>query len=191
MFAKLYSNITDSTLMDQPINVRYVFMMLLAIADREGYVASTPKAAAARLSMDQNEFDEAIAILSAPDPNSNFPDHEGRRLIPSDRGRGWRITTYQHYSAIRNEEHKRQYMREYMRNYRAKCKTSKERKDLTIYGDVTSLALLEEDADATETRPDIDADADTDAIHQDDSQPKPNFPKVFQGKPIEIENWPE
>jgi hypothetical protein len=152
MFAKLYSNIVDSTLMDQPVNVRYVFMMMLAIADRDGYVASTPKAAAARLNIDQDAFDQAIQTLMAPDPNSNFPDHEGRRLVPSDRGRGWLIVTYKHYSDIRNEEHKRQYMREYMRNYRAKQKdvktNGKDDKDFTNYGAVTSLALLDVDADA-------------------------------------------
>jgi len=58
---------------------------------------------------------------------------------------------------MRNEEHKRQYMREYMRNYRARNKpvniNGKERKDFTNYGAVTSLALLDEDAD--ETRRDV------------------------------------
>lgn len=162
MFAKLYSNIVDSTLMDQPVNVRYVFMMMLAVADPDGYVSSTPKATAAKFNMEQEEFDRAIEVLMAPDPSSNFPDHEGRRLIPSDRGRGWLITTYKHYSQIRNEEHKRQYMREYMRNYRARVKASKDSKEFTDYGAITSLTLLEGDVEAevdqNETRERLEED---------------------------------
>jgi hypothetical protein len=162
MFTKLYANITDSTLMEHPVNVRYVFMMMLAIADRDGCVPSTPRATAAKLGISQEDFDNAIAVLEAPDPNSNFPDHEGRRLVPSDRGRGWLITTYKHYSEMRNEEHKRQYMREYMRNYRAKqkeCKPNcKDRKEFTNYGAVTSLALLDVEADVDETQKRQDVD---------------------------------
>ena len=38
MYAKLMSRITESSLMDEEIVVRYTFMMMLAIADPQGYV---------------------------------------------------------------------------------------------------------------------------------------------------------
>jgi hypothetical protein len=180
MFTKLYSNITDSTLMEQPINVRYVFMMLLAIADPEGYVASTPKATAARLNMDQDAFDQAIEALSAPDPESNFPDYEGRRLVPSDRGRGWLITTYQHYATIRNEVHKRQYMREYMRSYRAKKASVNINKEDVKSLRITSLALLEGEEDTKEKKTQL----------RNNGEEAPKTPIFNPIQPIPT-NWPE
>lgn len=144
MYSKLFSNIADSTLMRESVNVRYVFMMLLAIADPDGVVDGTAFTLSRKLCISEEEFDAAMERLTAPDQGSNMPDNEGRRLVPSDRGRGWLITTYKHYAAIRNEEHRRQYMREYMRNYRAKEAVNingKERKQ-----PLTALAQGEGDA---------------------------------------------
>jgi hypothetical protein len=150
MYTKLYAAIVDSTLMEEPVIVRYVFMTMLAIADQDGYVSSTPKAAASRLAISLEEFESAMEVLSAPDLNSNFPDHDGRRIIPSDRGRGWLIVTFRHYSEMRNEHGKREYMRDYMREYRAKAKASREEvKPVKVYDPnaLTTLAHIEGDGD--------------------------------------------
>jgi hypothetical protein len=61
MYAKLMSRITESSLMEEGIPVRYTFMMLLAIADPKGYVVGTDVAIARRLNMGAKEFKECLS----------------------------------------------------------------------------------------------------------------------------------
>lgn len=118
MFAKLMSRITESSLMDEEIEVRYTFLMLLAIADPQGYVVGTDVAIARRLNMSLDAFQRCVNALMQPDPNSNSMEQEGRRVILSDAERGYFLVNYRKYRDTRDEEHRREYMREYMRKRR-------------------------------------------------------------------------
>jgi hypothetical protein len=118
MYAKLMSRITESSLMEEPITVRYCFMMLLAIADPKGYVVGTDIAIARRMNLSLHEFRSCVVELMKPDPNSNSKEEEGRRVIESDCERGYYLVNYTKYRDTRDEEHRREYMRDYMRKYR-------------------------------------------------------------------------
>ena len=118
MYAKLFSRITESSLMEESIPTRYVFVMMLAIADPEGYVIGTDVALARRLNIALAEFRRAVARLTAPDPDSNSPAEDGRRLLPSDGERGYKLVNFLHYRSMRDEDGRREYMREYMAVYR-------------------------------------------------------------------------
>lgn len=118
MYAKLMSRITESSLMDEEIPVRYCFVMLLAIADPQGYVVGTDVAIARRLNMPLADFKHCLNQLMQPDPNSNSMEHEGRRVIDSDCERGYFLVNYAKYRDTRDEEDRRRYMKEYMRKYR-------------------------------------------------------------------------
>ncbi len=94
-FTKLFSSIVTSSLwVEDNITLR-CWVAMLATADAEGVVeGSVPGfASLARVSVD--ELRGALARLSAPDPESRTPDHEGRRVeaIPG----GWRILNYGAY----------------------------------------------------------------------------------------------
>jgi hypothetical protein len=127
MYAKLFSRIAQSSLMEEPIETRYTFMMLLAIADQSGDVIGTDVALARTINLPLATFTEAAKALMEPDPHSNSQDQSGRRLVPSDNGRGYRIVNYTAYRAIKTAEEKKTYMREYMRARRESLKT----KDVT------------------------------------------------------------
>lgn len=118
MYAKLFSRITESSLMEEPIPVRYTFVLLLAIADPEGYVIGTDVAIARRLNMELSEFTICISALMEPDENSNSKEEDGRRVILSDHERGYKIVNYVTYRDMKDEEDRRNYMRDYMRKYR-------------------------------------------------------------------------
>jgi len=120
MYAKLFSRISQSSLMEEKIETRYVFMMLLAIADQNGDVIGTDVAISRIINVDLDTFVRCVAELCKPDEHSNSTLHEGRRLIESENGRGYNIVNYVNYSKIKNHEEKKEYMREYMRNKRAK-----------------------------------------------------------------------
>ena len=118
MYAKLMSRITESSLMEEELPVRYVFMMLLAIADPHGYVVGTDIAIARRLNIDVPLFKKCLCELMKEDPDSNSKEHEGRRVIDSDCERGYFLVNYVKYRDTRDEEDRRNYMREYMRKRR-------------------------------------------------------------------------
>lgn len=120
MYAKLFSRITESSLMEESINVRYVFVMLLAIADPKAHVIGTDVAIARRINIPLEEFQLCVEALMRPDPNSNSEEEEGRRLVRSTGERGYRIVNYLTYRNFRDEEHRRDYMRGYMKDYRSR-----------------------------------------------------------------------
>jgi len=119
MYAKLFSRITESSLMEESIPVRYVFVMLLAIADQEGYVIGTDIAIARRLNMPVADFRQCVEELMTPDPDSNSKEEEGRRVILSDHERGYKCVNYRAYRDMKDEQDRREYMREYMRKRRS------------------------------------------------------------------------
>lgn len=125
MFVKLYSRITESSLMEQPIEVRYTFMMLLAIADSTGRVVGTDIAIARRINLPLLTFVNSVNSLKEPDPDSNSKEEDGRRVVSSDSERGYQIVNYQKYRNLKDENEKREYMRTYMRNRREAEKSVK------------------------------------------------------------------
>lgn len=120
MYAKLMERITESSLMEEEVMVRYVFMMMLAIADPEGYVIGTDVAIARRLNVAAKDLSKALERLKEPDPDSNSEEHEGRRIIGSDVERGYLVVNYCKYRDMKDEGGRREYMKNYMRQRRAK-----------------------------------------------------------------------
>lgn len=120
MYSKVFARIAESSLMEEPISVRYTFLMLIAISDPEGYVIGTDVAIARRLNMSVAEFQECVNVLMSPDPNSNSKEEDGRRVVESGLERGYLIVNYLKYKNMKSETERREYMREYMKKYRSK-----------------------------------------------------------------------
>lgn len=118
MYVKLFARITESSLMEEEIAVRYTFVMLLALADPTGLVVGTDIAIARRLNMPLEQFAKCAQALQAPDDDSNSKESEGRRIIPSEAERGYQIVNYCKYRDLQSEDERRTYMRDYMRSYR-------------------------------------------------------------------------
>jgi len=150
MYAKLFSRITESSLMEEDIPTRYVFVMLLAIADPEGYVVGTDVAIARRLNMPLEELKSALDRLMSPDDDSGSQELEGRRIVPSDAERGYRIVNFVTYRNTKNPEERREYMRDYVANYRAAGKDKSRPVNLVNNGKLglTGLTHAEAAADA-------------------------------------------
>ena len=88
--------------MEEPINVRYTFVMMLAIADPEGYVIGTDVAIARRLNMPLDEFLDCLAVLMSPDPDSNSQELEGRRVAVSTSERGYHVVNFVTYRDLKD-----------------------------------------------------------------------------------------
>lgn len=79
----------------QPDHIRLVWLTMLALADWNGVVQASLPGLAHVARVPLNRTQEAVDVLSSPDPYSRTPDHEGRRIEPVPGG--WRILNYAKY----------------------------------------------------------------------------------------------
>src|SRR5262245_35231042 len=122
MYAKLYAQVVASSLtQNETIDVRGVFFMMLAMADKggerramedkSGHVPGVDGAIARIINVPLGTFQEAVGRLSAPDPSSQSPDFDGRRLVPLEGTPGYFIVNYAKYARIATDEQRREYFR--------------------------------------------------------------------------------
>lgn len=150
MYAKLFSRITESSLMEEPMNVRYTFVLMLAICDCTGHVIGTDVAIARRLNMPLVEFTACISELMKPDPHSNSKEEDGRRVVQSEGERGYKLVNYLTYRDMKTEETRREYMRSYMQKYRgSKLSVNKRKQPLASVRHAEAEAETEEKAPNT------------------------------------------
>lgn len=119
MYAKLFSRITESSILEESVTTRWVFVALLAIAESDGTVIGTDVAIARRINVPLSDFEESMKVLMAPDPHSNNLDFGGARIILSSGERGYFLTGYARYRSLKTEDERRQYMKEYMAKKRS------------------------------------------------------------------------
>ena len=118
MYAKVFERILTSSIMDAGVHVRWLWIVLLVMADRDGYVIATETALARIANMPVDDVRNAIAILTAPDQNSTNPEHEGRRVLPVGPNTWW-IPGVPRYRAIRDADEQRAETKERVRRWRA------------------------------------------------------------------------
>ena len=120
MYAKLFASILDSSLWETPLPTRVLFITMMAMADRKGYVYSSPRGLARRAVLPAKDLKRALNELLSPDPDSTDrlrnPEHEGRRLEVTNGG--WRILNYEYYRDLRDEDERRDQNRRAQRESR-------------------------------------------------------------------------
>lgn len=116
-FTKLFSSITESTIWLEPAPTRLVWITMLAMSDRNGFVFGSVPGLAHRARVSLEECRAALATLLGPDNESRTKDHDGRRLAVIDGG--WALLNYEKYRKIQNEEAIRESKREHMRRVRS------------------------------------------------------------------------
>lgn len=110
MYGKVFSSIFDSTLVsDGGFLPTYIFMSMIALADKDGIVSISPKALFRRLGFGHDnkitfdDFVDALEFLQTEDRESNSPDLHGKRVIPLSKmdelegNRGWYLVNYDLY----------------------------------------------------------------------------------------------
>lgn len=80
-FVKLYGSIVDSSVWQQPLHVRVLWVSMLALAKKTGIVrAGTVSRLAQLANLTQEETEQAITVLEAPDPDSAKDGDDGTRV---------------------------------------------------------------------------------------------------------------
>jgi len=125
MYTRVFSAILDSSIWQQELHVRCLWIVMLIIADenRDGTVNVPISRLAQKANLTEEQTRSALDILMQPDPESDSPEEEGRRvmpLVPDRPERGWRLVNWSKYKKIANEEQRREQVAENMRKYRAR-----------------------------------------------------------------------
>jgi hypothetical protein len=115
-YTKLFSSITESTIVSEPVATRWLWVTMLAMADAGGCVYAAVPGLARRANISLAETEAALATFYAPDPYSRTKEHEGRRIEDIDGG--WRLLNHAKYAAIRSEAERTEYKREWDRRNR-------------------------------------------------------------------------
>lgn len=103
--------VASSLTQNETIDVRGVFFMMLAMADKGGNVCGVNGAIARIMNVPLEVFERAAARLQLPDPASQSGDFEGRRIVPLDGTPGFFIVNYAKYSQIASDAQRREYLR--------------------------------------------------------------------------------
>lgn len=115
-FTKLFASITESTIWCEDDHTRLVWITMLAMANKNGFIFAAEPGLANRARVPLESVERALVKFLGPDRYSRSPEHEGRRIEKVDGG--WRLLNYHKHRAIRDEEDRREYMRNLMRKKR-------------------------------------------------------------------------
>ena len=119
MYAKIFRQVFDSSLADDPEAMR-VFIYMCVLADPDGVVDMTFNSISRTTRIPIEEVERSIRKLMQPDPTSRSFKQDGARLVLIDSGQrdwGWRIVNYKHYRSVRSEEERRSFFRGKASNY--------------------------------------------------------------------------
>lgn len=96
----------DSTVWASDLRVRVLWVTVLLLAAQRGARGTIDMpvfALAKRANLSVEDTEAALAILTAPDPQSRYQEDGGRRLLPStaERAWGWRVSAWRDRQADR------------------------------------------------------------------------------------------
>lgn len=130
-YSKLFSSLVHSSLWTAEDHVRLLFVTLLAIADREGFVYGSrhglERTANIRWGESAKGDRDPWEVLLSPDPDSSDifrnPANQGRRIeeVPG----GFRILNYLYYRSLRNNDDRKEQNRRAQQKFRAKSSTQR------------------------------------------------------------------
>ena len=147
-FAKVYESLLDSTLFySGGKDPCWLFVVMLLKSDKDGYIRIADRGIAEKAGMTMDEFNKAIKILKAPDPESNLGKCEGRRvillrdLLDEEENRGYLVVNKDHYRDKGSSTERTQAYRRRDEIYRlisnltgqADSKTFRERHEHSVY----------------------------------------------------------
>jgi hypothetical protein len=94
-FTKLVPEIIQSSIWNEPPEIRCVWIAMIATKDQNGYVRGDPRTIARMANVSLESTEKALALFQEPDPSSHTPDNEGRRIAAAPGG--WIVLNHELY----------------------------------------------------------------------------------------------
>ena len=117
-FTKLVPEITESSIWNEPSDIRIVWITLLAKKDVDGYVRGDARTIARLANVSVEACETALTLFQQPDASSHTPANEGKRIAPAPGG--WVVLNHDKYREEGMTEAQREYFRERKRLQRKK-----------------------------------------------------------------------
>ena len=116
-FAPLFCKIIDSSIWEEPDNVRIVFITMLLKQDRDGVVRGSAYNIAKWANKTEDDVLEALGVLSSPDTRRKEPQpHDGRRVMRVEDG--WLLLNAKKYQDEMRAIFRRARNAAWMKNHR-------------------------------------------------------------------------
>lgn len=122
-WSKLDSRILHSSIWLEDDHTRLLWITMLAMADSKDRVFASIPGLASAAKIPLESCTKGLKILSDPDPHSQDPEHDGRRIQKLEPS-GWIILNRKKYTGLTAEEKRRIYNQRY---YSSKKKTEENR----------------------------------------------------------------
>ena len=119
-YTKLHGSILDSSVWRESKETRLVWVTMLAMANRQGFVGAAVPGLADRARVTLEECQEALRVFLGPDQWSRNKKDDGRRI--EECGGGWRILNFLEYRDRMGIEDRREYKRAWQAEYRRRKK---------------------------------------------------------------------
>jgi hypothetical protein len=145
----LFSDIVLSSIWGEKDSTRVVWVTLLALKDRNGFVGSSLPGLARAANVGLEECREALDRLMAPDPLSRSKEYGGRRIEEAEGG--WLVLNHLKYRDKISKDYRREYQRAKQIEYRRRRKAA--RMDGAAAG--ASSAVIDAITQANEQQPTI------------------------------------
>ena len=123
-YTKLLGSIVDSSISNEDHVTFRVWIIMLAKADKDGYVWMSVGGLAHAARATGEQCRAALDKFMSPDPDSRSEDYDGRRIEKVDRG--WLLLNHQRIRDMRDEDTKREADRKRQRDHRDKVRREKE-----------------------------------------------------------------
>jgi hypothetical protein len=164
-YVKMFSAMLSSSLWDESMPTRIVWVTMLLMADQDGRVEALAAGIAHQARCTREQCDAALLVLSSPDPESKTQDMDGRRIVRVDGG--WQVVNYESYRDQRSPDEQREKARLRMQRMRERQAARKVRS--VTPGDVTVTpcdAQLRAVRSVTQSSP---SDSDSDSVAESPS----------------------
>ena len=113
----LFRRFLESSIMDEEVPTRFLWLAMLLRADRQGIVHGTPRALSRLANMSQSDVEAALETLQAPDPSSTSDEDDGRRLKLLSPNK-WLLVNYEKYREMAQKDRDRQLNAKAAKRYR-------------------------------------------------------------------------
>ena len=117
-FAKLSDTLTKSSIWSEKLHVRVVWISFLAEKDEDGLVRGSRSGLIRACNVTPEQYDDAIDVLTSPDPDSQNPENDGRRIEVVPGG----VVVLNHAEYRLPEDQKRENTRNRVRAHRQRQK---------------------------------------------------------------------
>lgn len=176
-YAKLFNSILRSSVWAEPMETKIVWITMLAMSDRYGYVGASVPGVASAAGVPVDKAASAIEKFLQPDEWSRSKEFEGRRIEVADRG--WNILNYERFRDMRDEEARKEYERQRKRKQRA-GQTGTDR-------DIPGQTVKNDDCPAVSAHAEASASAHAEASPEEKKKaPRKRVAPVLVEKPDEV-----